>query len=298
MGRPLGSKNKVMTLAALKSMEAETRTLAQDPVEKDLSKETDDEIMTRLGQRFEILEDMTRAVKKGDVRAMIVSGPPGVGKSFGVEKVLSKHDVFADVANDSKLKKYEIVKGAMSAIGLYSKLYEYSDKKCILVFDDCDSVLLDDLSLNILKAALDSSKKRTIHWNTDSRLLRSEGVPNSFEFKGGAIFITNIKFDNVRSKKLRDHLEALESRCHYLDLTIDTEREKLLRIRQVVRDAGMLDDYELSDIAKAEVVDFIADNSKRMRELSLRMVLKVADIRKSMPNNWRAVAEVTCMRNR
>jgi hypothetical protein len=254
--------------------------------------------MARLGQRFEILEDMTRAVKKGDVRAMIVSGPPGVGKSFGVEKVLSKHDVFADVANDSKLKKYEIVKGAMSAIGLYSKLYEYSDKKCILVFDDCDSVLLDDLSLNILKAALDSSKKRTIHWNTDSRLLRSEGVPNSFEFKGGAIFITNIKFDNVRSKKLRDHLEALESRCHYLDLTIDTEREKLLRIRQVVRDAGMLDDYELTDFQKAEVVDFIADNSKRMRELSLRMVLKVADIRKSMPNNWRAVVEVTCMRNR
>jgi len=287
-----------MTLAALKSMEAETRSLAQDPVEKDLSKETDEQIMERLGQRFEILEDMTRAVKKGDVRAMIVSGPPGVGKSFGVEKVLSKHDVFADVADDKKLKKYEIVKGAMSAIGLYSKLYEFSDKKSILVFDDCDSVLLDDLSLNILKAALDSSKKRTIHWNTDSRLLRSEGVPNSFEFKGGAIFITNIKFDNVRSKKLRDHLEALESRCHYLDLTIDTEREKLLRIRQVVRDAGMLDDYELSDQAKAEVVDFIADNAKRMRELSLRMVLKVADIRRSMPNNWRAVVEVTCMRNR
>jgi hypothetical protein len=298
MGRPLGSKNKVMTLAALKSMEAETRSLAQDPVEKDLSKETDEQIMERLGQRFEILEDMTRAVKKGDVRAMIVSGPPGVGKSFGVEKVLSKHDVFADVADDKKLKKYEIVKGAMSAIGLYSKLYEFSDKKSILVFDDCDSVLLDDLSLNILKAALDSSKKRTIHWNTDSRLLRSEGVPNSFEFKGGAIFITNIKFDNVRSKKLRDHLEALESRCHYLDLTIDTEREKLLRIRQVVRDAGMLDDYELSDTAKEEVVEFIADNSKRMRELSLRMVLKVADIRRSMPNNWRAVVEVTCMRNR
>ena len=298
MGRPLGSKNKVMTLAALKSMEADSRSLAQDPVEKDLSKETDEQIMERLGQRFEILEDMTRAVKKGDVRAMIVSGPPGVGKSFGVEKVLSKHDVFADVADDKKLKKYEIVKGAMSAIGLYSKLYEFSDKKSILVFDDCDSVLLDDLSLNILKAALDSSKKRTIHWNTDSRLLRSEGVPNSFEFKGGAIFITNIKFDNVRSKKLRDHLEALESRCHYLDLTIDTEREKLLRIRQVVRDAGMLDDYELSDTAKAEVVDFIADNAKRMRELSLRMVLKVADIRRSMPNNWRAVVEVTCMRNR
>ena len=264
---------------------------------KDLTNETDEEIMTRIGARFDILEDMTRAVKKGDVKSMIVTGPPGVGKSFGVEKVLSKHDVFATVAQDEKLKKYEVVKGAMSAIGLYSKLYEFSDKKCILVFDDCDSVLQDELSLNILKAALDSGKKRMIHWNTDSRLLRSEGVPNSFEFKGGAIFITNIKFENVRSKKLKDHLEALESRCHYLDLTIDTEREKLLRIKQVVRDTGMLDEYEIEDWAKQEVVDFISTNAKRMRELSLRMVLKVADIRVSMPHNWKAVVEVTCMRN-
>jgi len=227
---------------------------------------------------------------------MIVTGPPGVGKSFGVEKVLSKHDVMADIAQDSKLKKYEIVKGAMSAIGLYSKLYNYSDKKCILVFDDCDSVLLDDLSLNILKAALDTSKRRMIHWNTDSRLLRSEGVPNSFEFKGGAIFITNIKFDHVKSKKLQDHLEALESRCHYLDLTIDTEREKVLRIKQVVTEHGMLDSYDLSDEAKLDVVNFVDEYKARMRELSLRTVLKVADLRVSFPDTWRAVAEVTCMR--
>jgi len=293
---------KVVTSAMLLNAKSEVTSLETDATflkakELALKNETDEEIMERLGQRFEILDDMTRAVKAGKVRAMIVTGPPGVGKSHGVETVLSKHDVFADIANDSKLKKYEVVKGAMSAIGLYSKLYEYSDAKSILVFDDCDSVLLDDLSLNILKAALDSSKKRMIHWNTDSRLLRSEGVPNSFEFKGGAIFITNIKFEHVRSKKLKDHLEALESRCHYLDLTIDTQREKLLRIRQVVRDSGMLDCYELEDWAKMEVVDYIADNANRMRELSLRTVLKVADIRVSMPQKWKAVVEVTCMRN-
>jgi hypothetical protein len=282
----------------LMALQAETKTgtLEQEPVKKDISHETDEQILDRLRARFEILDDMTRAVKKGDVRAMIVTGPPGVGKSFGVEKVLSKHDVFAAVADDQKLKKYEVVKGAMSAIGLYSKLYEYSDKKSILVFDDCDSVLLDDLSLNILKAALDTSKKRMIHWNTDSRLLRSEGVPNSFEFKGGAIFITNIKFDHVKSKKLQDHLEALESRCHYLDLTIDTQREKVLRIKQVVTEHGMLDSYELEDWAKLEVVDFVDANKDRMRELSLRTVLKVADLRVSFPDKWKAVAEVTCMR--
>ncbi len=269
-------------------------SLEQAAVQKNLT-ETDDEIKTRLRERFEILDDMTRAVKKGDVRAMIVTGPPGVGKSHGVETVLAKHDVFATVAQNDKLKKYEVVKGAMSAIGLYKKLYEFSDKKSILVFDDCDSVLLDDLSLNILKAALDSGKKRMIHWNTDSRLLRSEGVPNSFEFRGGAIFITNIKFENVKSKKLKDHLEALESRCHYLDLTIDTEREKILRIKQIVED-GMLESYEFQPWDVDEILDFIDNNKKKLRELSLRMVLKLADLKKSFPDRWTRVAEVSCMR--
>ena len=179
---------------------------------------------------------------------------------------------------------------------MYAKLYKFSDEGNVLVFDDCDSILLDDLSLNILKAALDSSKKRFISWNTDSNMLGREGIPDRFEFKGSVIFITNIKFDNVRSKKLRDHLEALESRCHYLDLTIDTEREKLLRIRQVVSECGMLDDYEFSDLEKEVLIDFIDDNKKKLRELSLRTVLKIADLKRSMPSNWRAVAEVTCMR--
>ena len=291
---PKAKPTVVNSSKMMMALTASVKSLEQDEVKKVLT-ETDDEIIERLRQRFDILDDMTRAVKKGDVRAMIVTGPPGVGKSFGVEKVLEKHDVFADVADNQKLKKYQVVKGAMSALGLYSKLYEFSDKKNILVFDDCDSVLLDDLSLNILKAALDTSKKRMIHWNTDSHMLNKEGIPNSFEFKGGAIFITNIKFDHVRSKKLRDHLEALESRCHYLDLTIDTEREKILRIKQIVRD-GMLDAYEFEEAGVEDVLNFVTDNSKRMRELSLRTVLKVADLRKSFPDRWKAVAEVTCMR--
>jgi len=254
---------------------------------------TDEFLIEKTRARFQVLTDMTKAVKAGDVRAMIVSGPPGVGKSFGVEEVLTKDDLFNTLGE--RKPKYEIVKGAMSAIGLYSKLYQYSDAKSVLVFDDCDSVLLDDLSLNILKAALDSSKKRTISWNTDSRLLRSEGIPDKFEFKGGAIFITNIKFENVRSKKLQDHLAALESRCHYIDLQMDTEREKVLRIKQIVQD-GMLDSYEFEEVQRDEVVDFIMENRAKLRELSLRTVLKVADLRKSFTTNWKAMAEVTVMK--
>ena len=193
-----------------------------------------------------------------------------------------------------KPAKYQVVKGAMSAIGLYCKLYNYADKDNVLVFDDCDSILQEDLSLNILKAALDSKKTRRIHWNTDSFKLRNEGVPDSFNFKGSAIFITNIKFDNVKSKKLRDHLEALESRCHYIDLTIDTEREKMLRIKQIVRD-GMLAEYQFTEEQHQDFVDFIDVNKSKLRELSLRTVLKVADLAKAFPDRWEAMAESTVL---
>jgi hypothetical protein len=270
----------------------------QDAIEaskRAVAQESDEQIVDRLRERFQILTDMTRAVKAGDVRAMIVSGPPGVGKSFGVEEVLTKDDLF-NVLGERK-PRYEIVKGAMSALGLYAKLYEFSDAKNVLVFDDCDSILMEDLSLNILKGALDSSKKRVIAWNTDSRLLRSEGIPDRFEFKGAAIFITNIKFEHVKSKRLRDHLDALESRCHYIDLQMDTEREKILRIKQIVND-GMLDVYDFNEpeIAKDEIIAFVDANATKLRELSLRMVLKLADLRQSFPTNWKAMATTTCMR--
>ena len=152
-----------------------------DSVATSTVEETDEQIIERIRSRFNMLRDMTKAVKKGDVRAMIVSGPPGVGKSHGVEEVLDRYNTLAQLGAS---KKYDVVKGAMSPIGLYVKLFNYADKDNVLVFDDCDSVLMDDLALNILKAALDSGKKRKIFWNADSAKLRAEGIPNKFEFKG------------------------------------------------------------------------------------------------------------------
>lgn len=263
------------------------------PKDPEVYTETDEQAIERIRERFDILEEMTEGTTTGAVRAMIVSGPPGVGKSFGVEKVLEEASLF-DKISDRK-PRFEVVKGAMSALGLYAKLYKFADEGNVLVFDDCDSILLEDLSLNILKAALDSSKKRYISWNTDSRMLSSEGIPDRFEFKGSVIFITNIKFEHVRSKKLKDHLDALESRCHYLDLTMDTQRDKFLRIKQIVRD-GMLDSYDFEDTAPQEIVDFMWEQKNRLRELSLRTVLKIADLRKMSEHNWKRLAETTILK--
>ena len=206
-------------------------------------------------------------------------------------------DIGAQIENDwhrSGLEACLVIKGAMSPIGLYCKLFKMADKGKVVVFDDCDSIFQDDLSLNILKAALDSKKNRWIHWNTDSFKLRNEGVPDKFKFEASAIFITNLKFDKVKGK-LREHWEALESRCHYMDLTIDTEKDKVLRIKQVVQD-GMLDDRKLEDDVKVDIMDFVEMNMSKLRELSLRTVLKVADLAEAFPNKWEAMAENTVMR--
>ena len=260
------------------------------------SAETDEQAIERIAERFKILEEMTEASIDGVVRGMVVSGPPGVGKTFGVEQVLEKDSLFDVMANNPS--RYTIVKGAMTPVGLYSTLYKYSDSKNIVVLDDCDSILFDEVALNILKAALDSGKKRRISWNANSHFLRNEGCPDRFEFKGSIIFITNLKFDNVRSTKIKDHLEAIMSRCHYLDLTLDTTRDKLLRIKQIARDGGLFDNKGLSKDQEVEIVDFMIENQRRLREISLRMAQKIADLRKMTGegDRWKRLAENTCMK--
>ena len=256
--------------------------------------ESDAEIIERMRERFSILDDMTQASIDGVVRGMVVTGPPGVGKSFGVEAVLEKNSLFDKLAGNRM--RFEVIKGASSAIGLYKVLYNNADRNSVLVLDDCDTVLYDETSLNLLKAALDSSKKRTLNWNTDSALLRREGIPDAFEFKGSVIFITNLKFDKVRGK-IKDHLEAIMSRCHYLDLTMDTTREKVLRCRQIVAD-GMLEEYNFTTEETSQLMEFMVDNKEKMREISLRMVTKLADLKSFGEEKWKRTAEVTCMRRR
>jgi len=258
--------------------------------------ESDEEIMDRLRERFQILDDMSYAACDGVVRGMIVSGPPGVGKSYGVEKVMREAEMMNKMSGSQSTtgRKFGVEKGAASPIGLYKLLYEYAGAGSVLVMDDCDSVLYDEQSLNLLKAALDSGTKRWLSWRSESRVLKNEGIPDKFEFKGSIIFITNLKFDKVKGK-IGHHLEAVMSRCHYVDLTIETFRDKFLRCRQIVQD-GMLYQYGFNQTEQDELLYYIYDNRNKLREISLRMVLKIADLKKMNGNKWKRYAETTCMR--
>ena len=286
-------KVKVDGLDAIQFLSGDVQVASNVVVKQ---QETEVEAMDRIASRFSVLDEMSKACIAGDIRAMIVTGPAGIGKSHGVTMQMEKASMFDKISG--KKVRFEVVKGAMSGIGLFAKLYKFSDAKNVLVFDDCD-IWEDQDAVNVLKGALDSGKTRRISWNKDSRILRDEGIPNSFNFNGSIIFITNKSFDAKKAGKMQPHLDALQSRCHFLDLTVDSERDKMLRIKQVHRDAdgGLFADYDFDQVQTDEIMSFIWDNHSKLREVSLRMCLKVADLVKISPTNWKNLARTTCMKN-
>ena len=258
-----------------------------------MTKETDAEIEQKLNERFTALEKMSNATINGKNRAMIVSGPAGVGKSYSIMKT-------AESLKNSG-KQIEIVRGFVRPTGLYKILYENRHKHCVVIFDDADSVFMDDISLNILKTACDMTRTRTLSWLAETNMVdeSEERIPRQFEFEGAIIFITNYDFDNLIEKgnKLSPHFQAMISRSLYLDLAMKSQRDYVIRIKQVVK-TGMLRDTGMTAAEEKMILDFIDKNADRLRELSLRMVVKLANIYRIEPKMFDATARMTCFKSR
>jgi hypothetical protein len=256
-----------------------------------VKQETESEIEQKLADRFATQQTMVLATVNGKNKSMIISGPAGVGKSYGVGVVLDDH---------SKQVYSTVIKGYVRPTGLYKTLYEFRHSNCVVVFDDADSIFNDDVSLNLLKAACDTSKKRVLHWLTETKMEDEDGerMPRSFEFEGSIIFITNYDFDEMiaRGSRLAPHFEALVSRSHYLDLGMKNVDDYVVRIKQVVRDHGMLRSAGFDSNEEKTLIEYIVQNKNRLRELSLRMVLKLANLMRISPNNWQTLAKTTCLK--
>ena len=279
------------TLQAVSVLEDESIPDAETP-------ETDGEIVKRINKRFTVLEQLALGARRGDIRALFVTGAPGVGKTFGVEKALSEAGMIELLASEKP--KFEIVSGTLRPIAMFMKLYEHADADHVLVFDDCDSVFTEEESLNLLKAALDTSKKRQIYWGSDSNILSKADVPNDFEFKGSVIFISNINFRKVRGERTRAHLSALMSRAHFLDLTVHSFREKMLRIEDLVTNSGLLNDFGLTKDTKTEIMEFLRENAKTFNTLDLRTVIKLAELAKTYNQDaegWTETAKMSLCGN-
>ena len=251
--------------------------------------ETDDQIEQRIAERFDILDTLTESCISGLARALIVSGPAGLGKSYTVEHRLRAWD-----PNDLN---HTIIKGYVRATGLVKLLYQYRHAGQVIVFDDADTIFFDDTSLNLLKAVCDTTERRRVSWLSEGKLIDDESaelIPRSFDFEGTIIFISNYDFDAMidRGHKLAPHLQALVSRSHYIDLAMKTRRDYLVRIRQVIA-MGLLSHLSLDE--QADVITFIECNHESLREMSLRIAIKIGALRKQS-DNWEKIARITCCR--
>lgn len=257
----------------------------------DLS-ETDEQIEERIGTRFKIMNTMARATALGANPSFIISGPPGLGKSFGVTQILE------GLQDEGKIVA-TFISGFTRATGLYKSLYRAKDPANVIVFDDADSAFMDDTSLNLLKVACDSTKTRHVSWMAETRMETDEGepMPTRFEFEGSIIFITNLDFDELiaRGTRLAPHLEAFISRAHYLDLALKSKRDYMVRIKQVMR-MSMAKSLNLSSEESAQIINYMDKNSGKIRELSLRMAQKIARLIKMSPSSWSTIADATCLR--
>lgn len=254
--------------------------------------ETDTQIEKRLRERMEVLRLLTTAAMSGDAQAAIISGPPGLGKSYEIEEILKQFD-----PNGVNTRQ---IKGYVRATGLYKMLYAHRLPGQVLIFDDADSVFFDETALNLLKGACDTTETRRISWMSEATFVDEETgdvIPSSFEFGGVVLFLTNIDFDAYIAKghKLAPHLEAMISRAHYVDMDMKSRRDYLVRIRMAIKD-GLLDNQGLTSAQKADVIHFIETHYESVRELSLRIAIKLANLRKMKCADWEAVARITCLK--
>lgn len=253
--------------------------------------ETKEEVQKRIAKRFEMLGQYTEGTLKGNFRSLIVQGPPGLGKTYTVDSLLKQYD--PNEINTTRIA------GKITAVQLFKQLWDHRNEGQILVLDDCDNVFFDDIALNLLKAAVDTSKKRVISYLTeDMKISEKDGsiIDKRFEFNGTIIFITNYDFDEMieRGHRLAPHFEALKSRSMYVTLGMKTRKDYMVRVEQIA-DLGALFAGKSAG-CKKEVLEYMNKNLSNLDEVSARMAVKISNLREAFPKTWEMMASESCFR--
>jgi hypothetical protein len=254
---------------------------------------TDKEILTDLKERFNILSILTQGAVAQNVRAVTVTGAPGVGKTFTVEQILNH-------AKNSKGIKFEIVKGSISALNLYMLAYRMKEPGSVIVLDDADTIFADEDALNILKVLCDSSEYRTVSYMKEAHQLKENDIPQSFDFNGSMIFISNLDFQRYVDEgknKYSQHFEALMSRSLYLDLRLHSRQELGVWIEHVATTGHIFRREGLTEAQGKAVLGFLRTYRENLRELSLRTLLKTSQLVKTN-NNWESMAKILLTKSR
>lgn len=252
-------------------------------------KRTDAEVLADLRERFAMLAKLTTGALRSNIRSMVVVGAAGVGKTHTVEQVLE----------GTEGAQFSIVKGAISAVSLYKLGYANRAAGNVIVLDDADSIFTDEDALNILKALCDSSTTRRVSWMKESVALANDDVPQSYEFHGAFIFISNLDFQryvDMGGNKYVTHFTALMSRSLYLDLRLHDTQAIGLWVREVATTGRLFEREGITPAVGEKILNFILGRRDDLRELSIRTLVKACSLARSHPAEWERMAAVLLLR--
>lgn len=283
------SNQKIGVWINTNDIEYLTKQQIDNPIEE-IQMINDDTLKHNINERFNMMETLVQGVIDEHIKSMIISGSPGVGKTFTLNKMLQQAQDNDDIAS------YTLFGGHLSPLGLYQLLYENSSPGDVIVLDDTDCVFFDEDTMGLLKIALDTGEERKLRWMSHSRILQEQDIPTEFTYEGSIIFISNMNFEAVINKggKLAPHMEALMSRSVFLDLLIHGIRETLLRIEFVVNNTNMLDNAGLTQQHEKDLImNWLKTNQNNLRSISLREVLRLAKFYLMDNTQWTKLAEAT-----
>jgi hypothetical protein len=233
-----------------------------------------------LERRYAIVERYIKELSNGQIHNLIINGPAGVGKTHAVETFLSQY------AKGS----YKVVRGHMTPLSLYGNLFFHREPNNILVLDDIDSVFKKIEGVNLLKAAMDTGKIRQINWES-SNALKGVGIPDSFEFKGKVILISNIGFSVARKNSISAHLDALKDRSFNIVVADNTKESCFKQVCFMVLKKDMLNTFNLKYDQHVELLDYLNEHIIEIEKISLRTAIKIAQLMSICPSIWRGMAD-------
>lgn len=242
---------------------------------------------TDLTHAYKGLERFLVNVAAGKLRGLIVTGPPGVGKTTAVAKMLDTHAT----------GKYKLVAGHMTVLQLYCELYRHRNSGDIIVLDDVDSAFKSMEGVNVVKAAADSVPQRRISWASSSPMLKAWNIPTTFNYNGGIILISNETERKGRGGKMSQHISAIADRLHSISVGSNDRDEQFHQLCYQVVHGSLLSSRGLTAKQQSEVLDYISQHIEGLDRVSLRTATKIADLMRLEPKHWRSMADIGILNN-
>lgn len=235
----------------------------------------------KIKREFCIIKDATQMLSSGRIHGMIVSGPPGIGKTHIVSKVLR------GFGNEP------MPLSPASNAGLIEALYNAGDR--VLLGDDTEQ-FINGATVGTLKKALDPvPKNRLIVYQAKLNKKSSDKKPFDglpFLFRGKLCLLMNPSPHRPEQwpRRLHTHLRALTSRVSVFticdDLEVTWEYTCYLAICE-----GLLQRQGYSLSVANMALAYLTDTMYAAQDASPRRLEQIARTIKLQPHVWRDVLE-------